>query len=173
MAPGAPSRSDSLHVKRLVRFAHAEDLVYVSRSASPVLVELVGEKRSYIGEVFVQTGHDRVVEIRVRKGVACPGRELQLLRNELKVRTGEESVIGIGGGQSGARITRDHRSFPINVCVWHGQFFSLELLVVVSQAQRHPVMRPPAHIRSGRPASIALDTKGRVEKIVVIDREIE
>ena len=84
-------RIDSLQVKLSVRVAHAEDLEYISRSASPVLIELVGEKRSYIGIVFVQIGHDIVVVIRVRKRVACPGREVQLVRNELDVRSGDES----------------------------------------------------------------------------------
>ena len=89
----ARRRRDSPQVKRLVLVAHVKDLEYISRSASPVIVEPVGEKCIYIGVVFVQIGHEIVVEIRGRKRVACPGCKEQLLRNELKVRSGHESVI--------------------------------------------------------------------------------
>jgi hypothetical protein len=87
------SPTGSLQVKLSIRVAHAEDLKNISPSGCPVLVELVGKKRSDIGEVLVQIGHERVVEIRVRHRVACPGREEQLFRNELDVRPGDESVM--------------------------------------------------------------------------------
>ncbi len=168
-------RRDSRQVKRLVGIGHVKDLEYISHFATPVLVEPVGAPCIYIGEGFVQIGHGRVVEIRGRIGVAGAGREPQLVRNELKVPSGGDSVICIGGVQMGARITPYHKTRVRNNTrrSLASEFISADCLVVISQAQGDPLKRPPAHIRPGRPAFIVDQTEGGVIKIVVEEREIE
>ena len=86
-------RRDSGQVKRFVGIPYVKDLEYISHFATPVLVVPVGAPCIYIGEGIVQIGHDLVVEIRGRIGVAGAGREPQLVRDELKVPFGGDSVI--------------------------------------------------------------------------------